>query len=82
MNFKGKEATMVPEVVEHRVGSLDHKVCSRVPQLTCIWMSLPGASGLGKLTSQFLQDGKNEQTLSLGDDDDLSHVDFPNFKQL
>ena len=24
---------------------------SRVPQLTCIWMSLPGASGLGKLTS-------------------------------
>ena len=24
---------------------------SRVPQLTCIWMSLPGASGLGNLTS-------------------------------
>ena len=24
--------------------------CSRVPQLTCIWMSLPGASGLGYLT--------------------------------
>ena len=23
----------------------------RVPQLTCIWMSLPGASGLGNLTS-------------------------------
>ena len=23
---------------------------SRVPQMTCIWMSLPGASGLGKLT--------------------------------
>ena len=26
--------------------------CSRVPQLTCIWMSLPGASGLGKLTTK------------------------------
>ena len=24
---------------------------SRVPQLTCIWMSLPGASGLGNLAS-------------------------------
>ena len=24
---------------------------SRVPQMTCIWMSLPGASGLGNLTT-------------------------------
>ena len=24
---------------------------SRVPQLTCIWMSLPGASGLGNQTT-------------------------------
>ena len=26
---------------------------SRVPQLTCIWMSLPGASGLGNLTNSY-----------------------------
>ena len=28
---------------------------SRVPQLTCIWMSLPGASGLGNLTKTLLK---------------------------
>ena len=28
---------------------------SRVPQLTCIWMSLPGASGLGKLTTKYIR---------------------------
>ena len=32
---------------KHQVAQLDG---SRVPQLTCIWMSLPGASGLGNLT--------------------------------
>ena len=40
-------------------------VCSRVPQLKYIWMSLPGASGLGNLTSEVsrgpvCQDGGTE----------------------
>ena len=33
-------------------------VFSRVPQLTCIWMSLPGASGSMILSSGFEQDRK------------------------
>ena len=45
---------------------------SRVPQLACIWMSLPGASGLGNLTKNnhnhiFLtRDDNNLPILGLG----------------
>ena len=42
----------------------------RVPQLTCTWMSLPGATGLGKLTSV---EGKISGDLD--SDFDLTHLE-------
>ena len=38
------EKDLAERETSHRVRT------SRVPQLTCIWMSLPGVSGLGNLT--------------------------------
>ena len=39
----------------HEPESIEQVFSSRVPQLTCIWMSLPGASGLGKLTTETMK---------------------------
>ena len=52
-----------------RPKSLQH-VSRRVPQLTCTWMSLPGATGLGKLTSV---EGKISGDLD--SDFDLTHLE-------
>ena len=49
-----------------------HQTTSRVPQLKYIWMSLPGASGLGKLTSIILMSMANQSRHS------FQHLSPPN----
>ena len=44
-------ALWIPEMIFKNVSQMVLVYDSRVPQLACIWMSLPGASGLGNLTS-------------------------------
>ena len=43
-------ALWIPEMIFKNVSQMVLVYDSRVPQLTYIWMSLPGASGLGNLT--------------------------------
>ena len=44
-------ALRIPEMIFKNVSQMVLVYDNRVPQLTCTWMSLPGASGLGNLTS-------------------------------